>query len=77
MFDAEAAQWVSKEIWHPAQKGTPLPDGRFRLEVPYADATELAMDVMSLADHLEVEAPEALRRLVANKVAAAARNLTH
>ena len=77
VFDAEAAQWVSKEIWHPAQKGTPLPDGRFRLEVPYADATELAMDVMRLADHLKIEAPEALHRLVANKVAAAARNLTH
>jgi predicted DNA-binding transcriptional regulator YafY len=75
VFDADAAQWVSKEIWHPEQKGTPLPDGRFRLEVPYADPTELAMDVMRLADHLEVESPETLKLLVASKVQAAARGL--
>ena len=77
VFDADAAQWVSREIWHPAQRGTTLPDGRFRLEVPFADPTELAMDVMRLADHLEIESPATLRRLVAGKVETAARGLVH
>lgn len=70
LFDADAARWVAHEIWHPAQRGTALADGRYRLEVPYADPTELAMDVMRLADHVEIEKPAALRRLLTEKLAA-------
>jgi hypothetical protein len=37
IFSAERARWVEKERWHPDQQGEMLPDGRYRLSVPYAD----------------------------------------
>jgi predicted DNA-binding transcriptional regulator YafY len=36
-FDAQAAQWVSREEWHPQQKARYTEDGRFELQVPYVD----------------------------------------
>jgi predicted DNA-binding transcriptional regulator YafY len=53
-FSAQAAQWVSREEWHPDQRGEWLPDGRFRLEVPYTDPTELAMDILRHADEVTI-----------------------
>ena len=49
LFDADAAQWVANE-WHPQQKARHLADGRYELQVPYADATELAMDILRHGD---------------------------
>ena len=72
LFDSDAARWVKNEVWHPAQRGTMLADGRYRLEVPYADPTELVMDVMRVADHVEVEGPTAFRQLFAAKISVAA-----
>jgi predicted DNA-binding transcriptional regulator YafY len=53
-FSAQAAQWVSREEWHPNQRGQWLPDGRFQLEVPYTDPTELAMDILRHADAVHI-----------------------
>ena len=60
VFSAEAAQWVSREEWHPAQQSRWLADGRWELEVPYVDATELLMDLLRHAGEVEVMAPTAL-----------------
>ncbi|MDM0022182.1 helix-turn-helix transcriptional regulator [Variovorax saccharolyticus] len=62
LFDAETARWVAREVWHPLQKGTSLPDGRYRLEVPYAEPTELIMDVLRQGAHATIEAPKELKR---------------
>lgn len=35
-FDAHAAQWASREEWHPEQQGTFLSDGRWRLRLPHS-----------------------------------------
>jgi predicted DNA-binding transcriptional regulator YafY len=53
-FAAHAAQWVSREEWHPAQQGVLLADGRWRLTLPYADPTELAMDILRHAGQVRV-----------------------
>ena len=49
-----------------------LPDGSYRLKVPYADERELLMDILRHGRHVEVEAPPSLRRKAAEEVAALA-----
>lgn len=71
-FGAEAAQWVADEQWHPAQQLTPQPDGSLKMRLPYTDATELAMDILRHGEQVRVEAPAALAKLVAGRLAAAA-----
>ena len=61
-FAAEAAQWVASEEWHPAQRSRWLDDGRYELEVPYVEPTELLMDLGRHAGQVQVLAPPALRR---------------
>lgn len=53
-FSPQAAQWVSREEWHPDQRGKWLEDGWFQLEVPYTDANELAMDILRHADQVSI-----------------------
>ena len=53
-FSPQAAQWVSREEWHPDQRGKWLEDGRFQLEVPYTDPNELAMDILRHADQVSI-----------------------
>ena len=69
-FSPERARWVQSERWHREQKSEVLPDGSYRLRVPYADERELLMDILRHGRHVEVEAPESLRRTVADEVAA-------
>ena len=71
-FSPEAAQWVAHEQWHPRQEATLHPDGALTLRVPYADATELAMDVLRHGEQVQVLAPPALAQLVARKLSDAA-----
>ena len=59
-FNAEAAQWVANEEWHAQQKARWLPDGRYELQVPYSDSTELAMDILRHGDSVEVVGDKAL-----------------
>ncbi|WP_457417694.1 helix-turn-helix transcriptional regulator [Roseateles sp. P5_E7] len=68
LFSPEAAAWVSREEWHPAQKSEFLPDGRWRLQLPYVDDTELLMDLLRHAGQVEVVAPVALRAAYAARL---------
>ncbi len=61
IFQPQAAQWVSREEWHPDQEGLWLQDGRYQLKVPFNDETELTMDLLRQGEFVEVIAPESLR----------------
>jgi predicted DNA-binding transcriptional regulator YafY len=64
LFSAEAAQWVAQEQWHPQQQAQRHADGSLTLKLPYADATELAMDLLRHGRHVRVLAPAALASTV-------------
>src|SRR5512139_300742 len=72
VFEPQAAQWVSREEWHPRQRSRWLDDGRHELQVPYADETELAMDVLRHGDQVRVVAPASLVAAVRGRLRAAA-----
>lgn len=72
-FDREAAQWVAQEEWHPAQQLTPQPDGTLHMALPFADATELAMDILRHGPRVKVLAPPSLVQQVARTLREAAR----
>jgi predicted DNA-binding transcriptional regulator YafY len=63
-FTPEAAQWVRQEQWHPQQEQKLHGDGSLTLRVPYADATELAMDILRHGEQVKVSAPAALAAAV-------------
>ena len=63
-ISAQAAQWVSREEWHPDQEGRWLEDGAYELKVPYSDDTELVMDVLRQGSQIEALNPPSLRKLV-------------
>ena len=65
---ATAAQWVSREEWHPDQQGRWLDDGAYELKIPFADETELVMDVLRQGAQIEVIGPPSLRKLVADRL---------
>lgn len=71
VFDAESAAWVAREQWHPQQEGQALPDGSWRLRLPFTDLTELAMDVLRHGGHVVVVSPPSLRDAVRDRLAAA------
>ena len=71
LFDADAAQWVASEEWHPQQKARHLPDGRYELQVPYADATELTMDILRHGDSVTVTGDKALAATIAQRLKSA------
>lgn len=60
LFEPQAAQWVGREEWHPDQQGRWLEGGRYELKIPYADATEITMDIMRHGDQVHVVEPEDL-----------------
>jgi predicted DNA-binding transcriptional regulator YafY len=63
-FNADAAQWVAQEEWHPQQRLAPQADGSLRMRLPYTEPTELVMDVMRHGPHVRVVAPAELAELV-------------
>lgn len=69
-FSPERARWVKCECWHREQQSEVLADGSYRLCVPFADARELLMDILRHGQHVEVLAPESLRKAIAGEVAA-------
>ncbi len=73
VFDARAAQWVAHETWHSEQQGRWLDDGRYELRLPYADGTELVMDVLRFAGQVEVVGDAPLRDAVKARLADAIR----
>jgi len=72
-FDAQAAQWASREEWHPDQQGRWLPDGSYELRLPYVDDTELVMDVLRQGEQVQVLSPPELVAAVRRRLSAAAR----
>ena len=72
LFTPEAAQWVQHEQWHPKQEATLHDDGSLTLRLPYADATELAMDILRHGEQVRVLAPAALVQRVARATQRAA-----
>jgi predicted DNA-binding transcriptional regulator YafY len=68
LFSARAAQWVAREHWHPDQQLTKLPDGRVEMRLPFADMTELRMDILRHGPEVEVLAPDALRDEVSKQL---------
>ena len=71
-FEAEAAQWVVTEQWHPQQQQRLLDDGRLELRLPYADPTELVMDILRHGEQVQVLAPKELAAAVAGRLQRAA-----
>lgn len=59
-FSPERARWVAAEIWHPRQRGHFADDGRYLLEIPYADPRELVMDILRHVPEVEVLGPASL-----------------
>ena len=73
VFQADAAQWVANEEWHPQQKARWLDDGRYELQVPYSDPTELTMDILRHGDSVLVAGDKALAAAIGARLARAAR----
>ncbi|HCX88038.1 MAG TPA: transcriptional regulator [Gammaproteobacteria bacterium] len=71
-FSAEAARWVAREKWHSRQHGELNEDGSYTLTIPYADETELVMDIMRHGADAEVLAPDSLRQAVQRRLGEAA-----
>jgi predicted DNA-binding transcriptional regulator YafY len=71
-FKPEAAQWVANEEWHPEQRSTVHEDGSLELHLPYAEPTELVMDLLRHGDQVEVRSPAGLRDQVQEAHARAA-----
>ncbi len=63
-FSAERARWVANEQWHPEQKGRWDGEGRWLLDLPYADPRELVMDILRHVPEVEVLGPAGLREAV-------------
>ncbi len=85
VFSAEAAQWVANEEWHPQQQarwlhgdaGSKEPgQGRYELQVPYSDPTELAMDILRHGDSVIVTGGKGLAALIARRLRSAAARYT-
>ena len=68
VFNADAAQWVGNEEWHPQQKARWLADGRYELQLPYSDPTELLMDILRHGDSVVVTGDKALAAAVKNRL---------
>jgi predicted DNA-binding transcriptional regulator YafY len=71
-FSADAARWVSAEVWHPRQEGLALADGRYELRIPYSQSPELEMDILRHGEQVEVVSPDSLRKRIAERLTAAA-----
>jgi len=71
-FSPEASRWVAREKWHSRQQGEFNEDGSYTLTIPYADETELVMDIMRHGADVEVLAPDSLRQAVHRRLGEAA-----
>jgi predicted DNA-binding transcriptional regulator YafY len=67
-FSPASARWVSAEQWHPQQRTSTDAEGRYVLELPYSNPTELIMDILRHGSGVEVLAPAELRKAVRNEL---------
>ncbi len=70
-FSAHRARWVAAESWHPLQLGRWDSEGRWLLDLPFADPRELVMDILRHVPDVEVLAPEDLEAEVRRRLQAA------
>jgi predicted DNA-binding transcriptional regulator YafY len=63
-FSPMRSRWVSRERWHPEQRGRWDEKQRYVLEVPYSDDRELIMDILRHGADVEVQGPPELRERV-------------
>ncbi len=76
-FSKTRSRWVANEQWHPEQHGVLDSEGRYVLEIPYADERELVMDILKHGADIEVLAPETLRQRVASMLSTALARYNH
>lgn len=69
-FTPERSRWVAAETWHPKQRGHFDAEGRWLLELPYADPRELVMDILRHVPEVEVLWPEELASDVESRLRA-------
>ena len=70
-FEPQAAQWVSREEWHPEQQSKWLEGGVYELTIPYTEETEILMDILRHGDQVRVLAPESLVEAVRSRLLSA------
>jgi len=70
-FTPKAARWVANEQWHPQQQGRFDDAGHYLLELPYANDTELVMDILRYGPDVEVVGPPTLRERTRERLAEA------
>jgi predicted DNA-binding transcriptional regulator YafY len=73
-FDPFIARFVRNEIWHDRQQVEDAADGSLILTLPVADLIEIKMKVLKYGPHVEVVAPDALRREVIEEAEVIVRN---
>ena len=71
VFNPQAAQWASREEWHPLQQGRWLDGGSWEMKLPYVDATELVMDLLRQGEQVRVLEPASLVGAVRDRLQAA------
>ena len=67
-FGPQLARWVSRETWHPNQRGDYDDEGFYILRVPYSQDTELIMDILKHGAEVEVLEPTELRERVKRRI---------
>ncbi len=72
-FSVERSRWVAAETWHPQQRGAFDWEGRWNLDLPYADPRELVMDILRHVPEVEVLWPQELAQEVRAKLEAGLR----
>ena len=70
-FSPLAARWVATQNWHSKQKSEFEEDGSYCLSIPYANDSELVMDILRHGAEVEVVAPEGLRQALIDELAQA------
>jgi predicted DNA-binding transcriptional regulator YafY len=70
-FEPWAARYVGAERWHAKQKQEVEPSGHLLLTVPYANESELIMDIMRYGPDVEVIAPIELKQKVKGRLSEA------
>ena len=75
-FSPQSARWVSHEQWHPQQHSHYDEQEHYILEVPYANDTELVMDILRHGADCEVVGPAGLRNKIRQQLANAIKHYT-
>ncbi len=64
IFTPKRAQWISKETWHPEQKGKWDENGSYYLSVPYSDPREISSDILRHIPEVKVKGPDSLKNII-------------